>query len=46
VKAFEKIDEVKLVPDGKILDYELNNDRIDFVLPELNGHEMIEISYS
>jgi hypothetical protein len=36
---------VRLVPSSDALPFAVANDRVDFVVPEFTGHQMIEISY-
>ncbi len=41
-----KIESVKCVPDGDELEFSQKADYIEFVLPKLQCHQMIEIKYS
>jgi hypothetical protein len=36
---------VTVVPDGDALDFEQTDGRVDFVLPRLHGHEMVELNF-
>ena len=46
VKAPESVREVVCVPEGKPLNFEQNNGRVEFVLPKLEGHQMMALSFS
>jgi hypothetical protein len=37
---------VKLVPEDQEISFELKNNRIEFVVPCVNGHQMVEITFS
>ncbi|WDR02573.1 beta-galactosidase trimerization domain-containing protein [Devosia algicola] len=41
-----KVAEVKIVPDNTVLAHDLKGDILSFKVPEVRGHQMIEISYS
>jgi hypothetical protein len=41
----QAIRNVTLVPEGKPLPFAEKGGRIEFVVPEINGHQMIELSY-
>ena len=41
----EKCKKVTLVPEGKELDFEYADGRINFTVPEVNIHQMVEIAY-
>ncbi len=45
VSTDKNVEKVTCVPEGKDLDFEVNEGRIEFMLPELEGHQMIEISF-
>jgi hypothetical protein len=45
VRARGAVKSLRLVPSGDALEFVEANDRIDFVVPEFTGHQMIEISY-
>ena len=38
-----EISEVKCVPGGEVLDFSVRNGRVEFALPKLEGHQMIEL---
>ncbi len=40
----KKAKKVLLVPEMKNLSFEIKNGRVEFTIPEVNGHQMIEIS--
>ena len=37
---------VRLVPDGTDLPHFIQNDRLSFTVPQVRGHQMVEINYS
>lgn len=39
-----KVRKVMLVPEMKDLPFNVNNGRVEFTIPEVNGHQMVEIS--
>jgi hypothetical protein len=41
----EKVTSVTLVPEGKNLDYTINNGRIEFTIPRIDGHAMVALQY-
>lgn len=43
VNVPRKIKCVRIVPQDKMLKFEMHNGRVEFILPELNGHQMIEL---
>ncbi|WP_218915137.1 beta-galactosidase trimerization domain-containing protein [Caldanaerobius polysaccharolyticus] len=43
VKSPCKVKEVMCVPEGKPLDFNMNGDRVEFVVPKVNGHQMVAI---
>lgn len=43
VETIKEIHDVKCVPQNKPLKFEISNGRVEFILPELYGHQMIEI---
>jgi hypothetical protein len=36
---------VSIVPHGPSLDFKEEGDRVSFVVPEVHGHQMIEVAY-
>ena len=44
VRAGEGVKAVKCVPEGEPLDFEHKRGRVEFVLPKLVGHQMVEVS--
>ena len=45
LRADKAITSVQLAPTGEALDFETVDGRVDFVLPQLHGHQMIELGY-
>ncbi len=45
LKAEHKVKRVSCVPRGEELDFIKKEQRIEFTVPEIRGHQMIEISY-
>lgn len=45
VKAPENLEDIILVPKGSQLNFELKDGRVEFIVPKINGHQMIAISY-
>ena len=43
VQSAKKVRQVTLVPQNTPLKYEQKGNRIEFTLPELNGHQMIAV---
>ena len=41
----EKVESVRFVPEGNDVAYSINNGRLEFVIPEIKGHVMVEIQY-
>lgn len=41
----KKVKDVSCVPDGESLDFCVNNGRIDFILPKLEGHQMVAVNF-
>jgi len=44
VKASGKVRSVRCVPDGAMLDFAMRAGRVEFILPKLEGHQMIELA--
>jgi hypothetical protein len=40
-----KVKAVKLVPTGKALAFTVKSGRVSFVVPELTGHQVVELAY-
>ena len=45
LRADRVITSVKLAPEGDSLDFALVDGRIEFTVPGVNGHQMIELKY-
>lgn len=45
VKVDRDVTGVSLVPDNKPLDYEVKDGRIEFLVPKITGHQMVELSF-
>ncbi|MFW5980456.1 MAG: alpha-amylase family protein [Halanaerobiaceae bacterium] len=45
-KISEKVERLVQVPAGKNIDFEQKDGRIKFTLPELKGHQMIEVNFA
>jgi len=45
VKVPDKIKKVVLVPEMRSIDFELKKGRIEFVIPKVEGHQMVELKY-
>jgi hypothetical protein len=43
VQSTKKVRQMTLVPQNTPLKFELKGSRIEFTLPELNGHQMIVV---
>lgn len=37
---------VNLVPENKPIEFELNGDQVSFTVPQVRGHQMIEVNYA
>ena len=46
VRADQKVQGVSLVPQGQPLDFKRSGGRLIFTVPQVFGHQMIEIAYS
>ncbi|HIE30744.1 TPA: beta-galactosidase [Candidatus Poribacteria bacterium] len=46
VKALKRVDRIVCVPEQTPLKYEDKNGRIEFVLPKLQGHQMIALNFA
>jgi hypothetical protein len=46
VKVPRRVRSVQVVPQGKNLDQSQEGDRVEFVVPRLNGHEMIALNFT
>ncbi|HSV26928.1 MAG TPA: alpha-amylase family protein [Sedimentisphaerales bacterium] len=45
LRADVRPQKVRCVPDGENLDFDAKGGRLEFVVPKVNGHQMIEVSY-
>jgi hypothetical protein len=45
VKAPQEVKGVALVPSGDVLPFETVNGRVEFAVPRLDGHQMVEVSF-
>lgn len=45
VKVPQQVNTVNLVPEQETLTFKQNGGRVEFVLPKLNGHQMIELQF-
>jgi hypothetical protein len=45
IKADKKVRAVRLVPSGDAIEFRARKGRVEFVVPELRGHQMVEIAY-
>ncbi len=43
IHSSKKVSQVKLVPQGKKLPFTMNNGRIEISVPEVRGHQMLEL---
>ena len=46
LRAERPVAEVTCVPDGELLDFEQADSRVDFYVPAVYGHQMVEIRYA
>jgi len=46
VKTEKAIKSITCVPQNEELDYEVNDGRVEFTLPKLDGHQMVSLNYS
>ncbi|MFW6279174.1 MAG: alpha-amylase family protein [Bacillota bacterium] len=46
VPAGKIVAELKLVPENTPIDYKVKRGRVEFEIPEIKGHQMLEISFS
>lgn len=37
--------EITCVPNGRKLDFEMRDGRVEFVVPQVNGHEMVVVEF-
>lgn len=42
----ESVSSVQLVPEGQALDFSATDGGIEFVVPQVRGHQMVEVSYA
>jgi len=45
LRADVRPEHVVCVPDGRSLEYVVKDGRIEFVVPKIHGHQMVEVSY-
>lgn len=45
IKETRKVEHVSLVPGGSHLEFEQENGRVNFTVPEINGYQLAEIQY-
>jgi len=45
IKLLENLKDIQLVPEKEELKYEVKDGRVEFVVPKVNGHQMISINY-
>jgi hypothetical protein len=43
VRADKDVESVKLVPQNQILDFSVNLGRVEFMVPQVNGYQIVEI---
>jgi hypothetical protein len=43
IKVEGDVASVRCVPGGKVLDFEIEDGRVSFVVPKVMGHQMVEI---
>jgi hypothetical protein len=46
VKVPRKVEEVTCVPEKTPLNFEIKDDRVEFTLPKLEGHQMVALSFT
>jgi Hypothetical glycosyl hydrolase 6/Beta-galactosidase trimerisation domain len=46
VRADQSVKNVTLVPQGQALEYTRTRGRLNFTVPQIKGHQMVEISYA
>lgn len=46
VRVQKKIEEVTCVPSNEAMDFEQENGRVKFVLPRLDGHQMVALNFA
>lgn len=45
INATEDVKNVMCVPENQSLEYEIKDDRVEFTLPKLEGHQMVSIEF-
>ena len=45
VRADKAVKAVKLVPQGEAMDFAVEDGYVTFVVPEVVGHQMVELAY-
>jgi hypothetical protein len=46
LKTSKNVKSVRLVPQKENIDFEFNNGAVQFIIPKVNGHQMVEIAQS
>jgi hypothetical protein len=46
LRACDKVEDILMVPGGKSLEFVQNDARVNFTVPEVKGHQMIEIRFA
>lgn len=46
IKCHKKPTKITLVPSGEKLSFDFVDDRAEFIVPEVNIHQMVELSYN
>lgn len=45
VRLAKGVSAVRLAPEGKALEFEIRSGRVEFVVPKVTGHQIVEVSY-
>ena len=46
VATLTEVASVTLVPQGQVLTFQQNQDQVSFTVPQVKGHQMVEIAYA
>ncbi len=46
VKTEKLVNQVRIVPEGKVIPFELKDGRVEFTVDRIDGHLMVELEYS